>query len=405
MKALDDITILACEQYEAGTTATMPQAWMGATVIMCETPGKGQIGRAPRPPINKLGIDPFYHIYLNMNKKSITLNLQNPKGVEMFKEMSKKVDVVHDNLGPGTMDRLGVGYEALKAINPRIIVSTVKGFGKGPYEKYFCMDGVAQATGTSYSMTGFPDKPPIVPGVSLGDTGTGMFSLGAILAAIHQRDITGEGQYVEVSMMEASMSYNRANYALRQAEKDPMFQGPPIPRAASTLPGVAPYNIYKTTDIDKENYIAIVCKTEKQWTSLLRVIGREDLIGNPKFKDHNTRWANVAEVDKIIEDWTSKRGAFDCFHRLCQAGVPAGVTQNSTQFMNDPHFIQREIIMTLDHPHRGQYKTMGSVQRLSNNPIQYQTSPLLGQSNLEVFAKYLGLTFVDCAKLAAEGVI
>jgi formyl-CoA transferase len=210
---------------------------------------------------------------------------------------------------------------------------------------------------------------------------------------------------VEVSMMESSMSYNRANYALRQAEKDPLFKGPQIPRAASTLPGVAPYNIYKTTDVDKENYIAIVCKTEKQWTALLRVIGREDLIGNPKFRNPNVRWENVAEVDKTIEDWTKTRSAFECFHKLCQAGVPAGVTQNSTQFMNDPHFLQRETIMTLDHPHRGPYKTVGSVYRLSNNPIQYQTAPLLGQSNLEVYAKYLGLTFIDCAKLAAEGVI
>ncbi len=406
MKALDDITVLACEQYEAGTTATMPMAYMGANIIMVERPGTGQIGRAPRPPFNKPGIDPFYHIYLNMNKKSLSLNLKNPKAVEIFKEIAKKVDIVHDNYGPGAMEKLGVGYEALKKVNPRLIVSSVKGFGEGPYETYMCMDGVAQATGTSASMTGFPDKPPIVPGVSLGDTGTGMFSLGAILAALHYRDVTGEGQFVEASMMECSMNYNRGNYGLRQAERDPLFQGAPVPRAGNSLPGIAPQNIYKTIDSPKnDNYVMIVAREPKQWEALLKVIGRADLIGNPKYADTYARWQNVAEVDKIIEDWTSKQNAFEAFHTLCRAGVPAGVTMNSTQMMNDPHYIQREMVLVLDHPHRGKYKTMGSVQRLCDNPIQYTTAPLLGQHNQEILAKYLGYTHHDCAKLAAEGVI
>lgn len=407
MKALDDITVLANEQYEAGTTATEPMAFLGATVILTERPGTGQIGRSPRPPINIAGIDPFYHIYLTMNKKSLSLNLRHPKGVEIFKEIAKKVDIVHDNYGPGVMDRLGVGYEALKKVNPRLIVSSVKGFGEGPYEKYMCMDGVAQATGTTYGQTGFPDKSPVPPGVSLGDTGTGMFSLGAILAALHQREVTGEGQFVEVAMMETNMSYNRANFALKQAERDPLFQGPPIPRAGSTLPGVAPHDIYKTMDTpNNENYLMIVAREQKQWDALLRVIGRTDLIGNPKYKDANTRWQYVDEVNKIIEDWTSQRSAFKAFHALCRAGVPVGVTQNSTQMMNDPHYIGREMVIELDHPHRGKYKTFGCAQRLSDSEkIVYQTGPLLGQHNQEVLAKYLNYTHHDVAKLAAEGVL
>ncbi|MFH1639489.1 MAG: CoA transferase [Chloroflexota bacterium] len=406
MKAFDDITVLACEQYEAGTTATMPMAFMGANVILVERPGTGQIGRSPRPPINTPGIDPFYDIFLTMNKKSLTLNLKHPRGVEIFKEIAKKVDIVHDNYGPGAMDSLGVGYEDLKKVNPRLIVSSVKGFGEGPYSTYMCMDGVAQATGSSISQTGFPDRPPVSTGVSLGDTGTGMFSMGAILAALHYREKTGEGQFVEVAMMETSMSYNRANYALKQAEKDPMFQGPPIPRAASTLPGIAPHDIYKTMDTPvNEDYLMIYVREPKQWDALLRVIGRTELIGNPKFKDSNTRWEHVDEVNKIIEDWTSKQRAFDAFHALAKAGVPVGVTQNSTQMMNDPHFVAREMIIELDHPHRGHYKTMGSVQRLSDNPIQYQTGPLLGQNNQEVLAKYLNYTHHDLDKLRAEGVI
>lgn len=405
MKPLDDITVLACEQWEAGTTATEPMAFMGATVIMVERPGSGQVGRTARPTYKK-GVDTFYHIYLTMNKKSITLNMKDPRGIEMFKEIAKKSDVVHDNLGPGTMDRLGLGYEDLKQVNPKLIVSSLKGFGEGPYEKFFCMDGVAQSVGTSFSLTGFPDKPPATPGVSLGDTGTGMFCLGAILAAIHQREKTGEGQFVETAMVDCSMNYNRANYSLRQAEKDPMFQGPPVIRAGSTLPGVAPYNTYRTTDSDdKENYMMIIAREQKQWEALLRVIGRTDLIGNPKYKDANTRWQYVDEVDKMIEDWTSKRGAYEAFHLLAKAGVPASITLNSTQMMNDPHFNERGIVLELDHPHRGKYKTFGCVQRLSENELNYRTGPLLGESNAEVYAKYLGLTHHELRQLAAEGVI
>ncbi|MFH0847676.1 MAG: CoA transferase, partial [Chloroflexota bacterium] len=399
------ITVLACEQYEAGTTVTEPMAFMGATIIMVEPPDRGQIGRVNGIPPRQ-GVDLFYHIGLTLSKKSITLNLKHPKGIEIFKEMTKKVDIVHDNLGPGTMDRLGFGYEALKQVNPRIIVSTVKGFGKGPYEKYFCMDTVAQAVGGSLSLTGYPDKPPINPGTSTGDTGSGMFCLGAVLAAIHQRDVTGEGQFVEVGMSECSLNYNRANWALRQAEKDPMFQGPPLERVGNTLPGVAPQNIYKAKDSEKtDNYVMISIREEKEWKALLIAIGRADLIGNPKFKDPNTRWQNVAEVDKIIEDWTSKLNPYEAFHILAQAGVPAGVTQNCVQMVNDPHFSQSGIIQEFDHPHRGPYKQFGCVQRLSDSEPIYFNAPLLGQHNSEIYGRYLGYTHYDLNKLKTEGVI
>ncbi len=405
MKALDDITVLACEQFEAGTTATEPMAFLGATVIVVEPPGRGQQGRDGLR-TGKQGLDSFYHIFLTMNKKSITLNLQNPKGVEIFKEMAKKVDIVHSNFAPGTMERLGLGYEVLKKVNPRLIWSIVKGFGVGPYEKYVCMDTVAQAVGGSLSLTGFPDKKPISPGVAAGDTGSGMHAVGAILAALHQRSITGEGQYVETGMSECSLNYNRGNMALRQAEKDPLFQGPAVPRAGSTLPGTAPHNTYRTKDSDdKDNYLMIVAREQKQWDALLKVIGREDLIGNPKYKDVNSRWQYVDEVDKMIEDWTSQRGAEEAFHLLAKAGVPAGITLNTIQMGHDPHLIEREMVIELDHPARGRFKTFGSVHRLSDNKLEYQYGPLLGQHNLEIYAKYMGFSHLDLTKLQAEGVI
>jgi len=255
MKALEGIRVLACEQFEAGTTGTHPLAFLGAEVIMVETPGKGQPGRYLFP-LPKKGLDAFYHIFLNMNKKSITLNLRDPKGVEIFKELVKYSDIVTDNLGPGTMDRLGLGYEDLKAVNPKIIVGTIKGYGHGPYEAYYSADSIAQAMGCSYSLTGYPDKKPITPGPSLGDTGSGMFLFGAVLAALHHREKTGEGSFIEVAMTECSLMYNRANFALKHAERDQMFQGEAAKRTGNTLPGVAPWNIYPAKDTEAtENYV------------------------------------------------------------------------------------------------------------------------------------------------------
>ena len=150
----------------------------------------------------------------------------------------------------------------------------------------------------------------------------------------------------------------------------------------------------------------IVAREQKQWNALLRAIGRSDLIGNPKYKDANSRWQCVDEVDKIIEDWTSQQNAYEAFHTLAKAGVPASITLNSTQMMNDPHFIEREMVIELDHPHRGHYKTFGCVQRLSDSPlVEYQTGPLLGQHTQEMLAKYLGYTHHDVEKLRAEGVV
>jgi len=405
LKALDDITVLSCEQFEAGTTCTELLAFLGAEVIMVETPGRGQPGRWQMT--EKPGIDAFYHIYLNMNKKSITLNLSQPKGVEIFKEMAKKVDIVFDNLGPGTMDRLGIGYEALKEVNPKLVVGTVKGFGEGPYEKYYVFDMIAQAMGGAYGLTGWPDKPPTMPGSTLGDTGTGMYAFGALLAALHYRDVTGEGQFVEVGMADNSLSFNRVPIALRQAEGDQMFQGAPVKRVGNSMPGIAPHGCYRTVDSDTtDNYIVIHVVNEEQWNTLVRTIGKEELIGDDRFKDAASRWENCEVVDQMIEDWTSKRTARNAFQTLAEAGVPAGITLTTSQVMNDPHLLARKSVVELDHPHRGRYKTLGCVPRLSDSPADYyRHGPLLGESNEVVYAKLMGYNIADLAKLREEGII
>jgi len=405
LKALDDITVLACEQFEAGTTATELLAFLGAEVIMVEAPMRGQPGRTIMPTYQK-GVDTFYHIYLNLNKKSITLNLTNPKGVGIFKEMAKKADIVFDNLGPGTMDRLGIGYEALKAVNPRLIVTTLKGFGEGPYSDYLCYDNIAQATGGAYTLSGWPDKPPTLPGTTLGDTGSGMHGFVAMLAALHYRDITGEGQFVELAMVDNSLCFDRVPLALRQAEKDPMFTGAPAKRVGNDMAGAAPHGIYKAKDTaGTDNYVAIHVVDQAQWHALLKVLGKEDLLGDERFKDSASRWENREAVNQMVEAWTSQRSAQNAFHTLAQAGVPAGVTQNIPQVMNDPHLIARRSVVEVDHPHRGKFKALGCAPRLADSPVEVKCAPLLGQNNADVYARLMGYTQYELAELAKEGII
>ncbi len=403
MSALEDIRVLACEQFEAGTICTELLAFLGAEVIMVETPGRGQPGRWQVT--TKPGADSFYHISLTLNKKSITLDLSKPKGLEIFREMAKKADIVFDNLGPGTMDRLGLGYEELKKVNPRLIVGTVKGFGEGPYGNYLCYDTVAQAMGGACAMTSWPDKPPALSGTTLGDTGAGMHGFVALLAALEYRDVTGEGQFVEVALADSSLCYNRAPLSLRQAERDPMFQGEPAKRLGNTMPGVAPYGLYQTTESQKsDNYIVIHVMDQTQWNAMLRAIGKIELIGDPKFKDSASRWEHREVVDKMIEDWTCTKTAQTAFHALAEAGVPAGITLTTTQVMNDPHFVERKSVVELDHPVRGSFKTVTSPCRLAKSPLQLRCAPLLGEHNEEIYAKLLGYTKEDLATLKEEGV-
>ena len=232
---LQGVKVVDFTQFEAGTTSTEVLAWFGAEVVKIENPGRGDPGRRLRP--GKPDDDPWYFHQFNVNKKSITLNLKSPKGLEIVKEMLKKADIMAENMAPGTIERLGLDYELVKKINPRIIYCQVKGFGTGsPHEKGLAFDMIAQAAGGPISVTGEPDRPPVKPGLSFGDTGTGMLMAATILGALHERNRTGQGRRLQVAMQDAMIHYMRTCFARWRAPARRRAAMAPNRAAATTRP-------------------------------------------------------------------------------------------------------------------------------------------------------------------------
>ena len=394
--------VIDLTQFEAGTSCTETLAWLGADVIKVEPPVRGEQGRYAST--DAPGLDSWYFLLLNANKRSVTLDLRSATGAEMLRALIAKADIFVENFAPGTIERLGFGYESVRAINPRTIYASVKGYSESsPYRDYLAFDYIGQAVGGALSVTGDPDGPPLKPGPTIGDTGSGLHLAIGVLAALLQREHTGCGQRVDVAMQDAVINYCRISYA-RQ-----LMTGRGAERFGnrSQLGLASPCDAYPCKGGGPNDYCFIYTSRvgNQHWERLLEAIGREDLRGDPRFASAQARSSHVAEVDELLSDWTRRHTKQEVMEVLGQARVPAGAVFDTKELSDDPHLRDSGMFPLVHHPTRGQFRMPGWPVRMSASEVPVVAAPLLGEHNGEVFGQLLGLGPEDLARLSAEGVI
>ncbi|HJV56937.1 MAG TPA: formyl-CoA transferase [Methylomirabilota bacterium] len=395
-KALTGIRVVDLTNNQAGPSCGQMLAWLGADVIKVEEPGRGDVARYSQP--DRPGADALFFLAFNANKRSLTLNLKHAGGQEVFRTLLETADVLLENFGPGVIERLGFGYPAVREINPRLVYASIKGFGSyGPYRDYKSYEPIAQAMGGAMSVTGFPDGPPTFTWPSIGDSGTGMHCVIGILAALMQRHTSGRGQQVEVSMQDAVVNL------IRVSLRDHQRFGRVMERAGNQLGAGVPGTTYRCHPGGPNDYVFIFVQ-QQMWHPLLRAIGREDLVGDPRYETPDARWKNRAEVNALVEDWTSKRPKREAMELLAGAGVPCGACLDTGEVLTDPHLLARDMIVELDHPVRGRFLTVGNPIKLSESPTTITPSPLLGEHRAEIL-KELGYSPDQIDKLAKDGAI
>ena len=386
--ALDGLRILDMTQYEAGTSCTQALAWLGADVVKIEAPHRGDPGRGPNG-------NAEYFMVWNSNKRSLALDLKSTKGRNLLLHLLPKFDVFVENYGPGVIERLELGYETLKAVNPQLIYARLKGFGlSGPWADYKCYDMVAQSAAGAFSITGEPNGPPMRPGPTMGDAGTGMQMALAISAAYTQKLQTGKGQFIELSMQEAMTYYLRTStsgsgYGQRAAGRSGNGHGP-----TSTL--------YACKGGGPNDYIYVMAVTQPMMNALLQVVGKDDLLEQLKDVEPNERRRLMREE---IENWTIARDKYDAMRELAEAGVPASAILTTKDLYVNPHLVERGFVHEVNHAELGTIRLLGWPPRMSESHVDIDPAPLLGEHSREVVSMELDLDDETIDELVSQGVL
>ena len=397
MPALDGVKVLDLTQYEAGTSCSQYLAWFGAEVIKVEQPGSGDPGRMTEGG----GRDSLYFLSFNHNKQSVAIDLASAQGRDIFLKLVPRFDIVTENFSLGTMEKLGLGYDVLSAANPRIIYGTIKGFGTyGPYSSFKCFDWVAQAMGGSFSVTGEADGPPVKPGATFADTGSGMHLAMGILAAYIQRERTGRGQMIEIAMQETVTNFMRMPMSIREH-----FPGGLVPRRGSRSSGMPATGMYPCAPGGLNDYIYIHIVTERMWDSLLIGIGRLEMSVDERFTTIWARAENWDAIQEAISEWTRQYTKFEAMEHLAACGVPCGAVYDSVDILGDKHLQARGQIRTIHHPVRGDVEMLAPPIHMSDSDVEMVPAPLLGEHTAAVLSLELGLSAGDIEALAAQGVV
>jgi crotonobetainyl-CoA:carnitine CoA-transferase CaiB-like acyl-CoA transferase len=393
---LSGITVLDLGQVYQGPYAAMLMARAGADVIKVE-PVDGEPVRR-RSAVSKGALLPL--AMLNANKRGITLNLKSAEGRGLLMKLVERADVLLENFAPGVMDTLGVGWDVLHAINPRLIYASGSGFGlSGPDRDALAMDLTVQAVSGAMSVTGFPDGPPLKSGPTFADFLSGTHLYGAVLTALFERTRTGKGRLVEVAMVETIYPALASNLSLLYGTS-----GAVTTRTGNRHGGlaIAPYNVYPARD----GHVAILCIKDAHWTNLLRAMGREDLADDARFVTNASRVAHLDQTDAVVEAWTSARDRAEIFAAIKQFRIPCAPVRDLEEVMNDPHMHARGMLEWVDHPELGRVVLPTSPLRLHGAHRPATTpSPGLGQHNDEIYAEWLGLTAAEIEALRRDGAI
>ncbi len=394
MAALDGLRILDMTQWEAGTCCTQSLAFLGATVVKVEQPDVGDPGRK----LWGREKDSEYFVNWNSNKRSVTIDLGNAAGRELLLEMVPHYDVFVENYGPGVVEKLDIGYDVMREIKPDIIYARIKGFGtSGPYAHYKCMDMVAQAAAGAFSVTGYQNGPPLRPGVTMGDAGTGMQAALAISAAWAQKLRTGEGQLIELSMQEAM------TYYMRTAISYSNFGNEPTPRMGDS--DNAFVALYPCAPGGLNDYVFLMAVNPRMWAAVCRVIGKPGLLEDPRFGSADARREHREALTDEITAWTLGRTKGEAMHAFAEAGVCASQVFETHELFSDPHLVERGFVHELDHAEHGRVRVLGWPARMSGSSVGISPAPLLGEHTDEVLAEDLGLDAATLERLREGGAI
>jgi formyl-CoA transferase len=405
-QALEGIRVIDFTHDQAGPSCTQMLAWLGADVIKIENPKGGDRARKLWNSDNP-DVDSFFFLLLNSNKRSTVIDLKAEEGKEIARRLIKEADVVAENLGPGVMQRLGLGYDAVKELNPRAVYASVKGFGSyGPYSGFKCFEPVAQATSGAMSVTGEAGGPPTLNGANIGDSGTGMHLAMAILAALVQRGRTGKGQLVEVAMQEAVLNLTRVKFTPTLATGKPLARSGnrSITGSYADLVRCAGAG-EKDGGVNEYVYMMLPPDNPATFEAMVQVIGRPDLRDDDRFNSPPARAKNAAALTEIIEGWSQRHDKRDVMKAFAGRGIPCGAVLDTAEVLSDVHLRERGTIVDLDHPTRGRFSTIISPLRLSDSPVTPKRAPLFGEHSEEVLRTLAGYTPEEIAALRQKGVV
>ena len=393
MGALSDIKVLDLTRVLAGPYATMLLADLGAEIIKIEQPEKGDDSRAFGPYKNG---ESAYFMSINRNKESITLNLKAPEGKEILKELVKQVDILVENFRPGTMEKLGLGYDVLKEINPRLIYASSTGYGQtGPYSQRPAYDAVVQAMGGIMSITGQPDGVPTRVGTSIGDITAGLFCAAGILAALHERERSGVGQMVDVAMLDCQVAI------LENAISRFEFTGEIPHPIGNRHPSIVPFEPFDTLTTP----IMLAAGNDRLWVTLCGLM-ELDLADDPRFKTNPLRNENYTALRPILAERFMTKTAEEWQQMFDDAGIPCGPINTVDKVVTNEQVVAREMILELEHPTAGATRIPGIPIKLSRTPGEIRLpAPVLGAETEKILTRCLNLTPEQIAALREKQVI